>query len=110
MPNVARRENQTTEYYDIEAIEERVYGLSELKFNWSKSKVAQRATRPLLLNGFGEVFHGSPTRGKKCLCPVVEEEIFLTIPRGASLISPVFSRGTNKSSFRRPIKNSLEER
>lgn len=66
-------------------VEERVDEWFIIEFNWSKSKVVQRATRPLLLNGFGEVFHGSPIHGKKYLCPV-KEEIFLTIPRGASLI------------------------
>lgn len=57
-------------------VEERVDEWFIIEFNWSKSKVVQRATRPLLLNGFGEVFHGSPIHGKKYLCPVKEENLF----------------------------------
>lgn len=42
---VARRENQTTEYYDIEAIEERVYGLSENLIGRSRRWPKERRVR-----------------------------------------------------------------
>lgn len=45
VPNVTRRENQTTEYYDIEAIEERVYGLSENLIGRSRRWPKERRVR-----------------------------------------------------------------
>lgn len=70
-------------------VEERVYGLSRNLIGRSRRWSRERATRPLLLNGFGEDCFTDPRfteRNTFVSCCEGRREISLTIPRGASLI------------------------
>lgn len=62
-------------YIETMVVEERVYGFIT-EFNWSKSKMVQRASdaSAFVKRFWRGLFHGSPIHGKKYLCVLLRRQ------------------------------------